>query len=191
MTESREYTPSALEVALVAWVRAALGATPPKVRIANQGNMRPALPYVEVELVSTRLAQTPSICVTTTAAPGGGYVERTSETLKGTVQISYRGNEAHALGRLVEQSIWNADVGALNDAAGLSVQETVSDLQNTPEVMSTHTEQRWLQDFGFVYRAVTESAEGVEVVERVIGTGDLYTETPGDGVEPIIDVTAP
>lgn len=191
MTEGRTYTPTPLEVALIHWVRAALGATPPTVRLANQGNPRPALPYVEVELVADRQAQTPTVVVTDRPAPGGGYIVETSESRTGTVQVSYRGNEALELGRRVARSLWDEDVSALNTLAGLSIQEELNDLMNVPETMSTHTEPRWVQDFMIMYCETTESDTGVGVVERVIGTGDLYVDTPGDGVPVEIDVTAP
>ena len=191
MTEGRTYTPTPLEVALIHWVRAALGATPPTVRLANQGNSRPALPYVEVELIADREEQTPTVVVTDRPAPGGGYIVETTELRSGTVQVSYRGNEALVLGRRVARSVWDSDVNALNDLAGLSVQDELNDLMSVPETMSTHTEPRWVQDFAIMYCETTESDTGAGVVERVIGTGDIYLDTPGDGIAVDVDVTAP
>lgn len=193
MSETRTYDPTAAEVAVVQWVREALRAfgLAGDVRIANQGNPRGRLPYVTIELSADRELETASVVATDTDAAGGGKVVEVREVRVATAQISCRGNLAYQQARAVAASLRVESVLEVNAGNGLAVQRELGPIQSVPEIMSTHTEPRRVQDFEIVYCETRELADGIGVVERVIGTGDIYQQNPGDGVTPIVDETAP
>jgi hypothetical protein len=193
--QGRTYIPTPLEDNLRKWIEAAL-ATDTQfadvlVGFGNQGNYRGQKPLVEIVVLTDEERETPREVLTGNVLTDGTYEACLVAPSAGTVQITSYGERSWLISKAISRSLWNQDVIQTNSSNGIEVQQAISPINNLPNPLSTTTEQRRQQDFQFAYTEVTTLAQGRKVLERAIVTGDIYIDTPGDGVDVDVDESWP
>lgn len=190
----RQYVPTTLEANLRKWVEAALAATTysaTPVAYANQGNVRGLKAFVEIEVLTDEELETPREEFTGVVFADGTVEMCQLAPSTGTVQVICYGENSWPIAKAISRSLWNPDVVQANSVNGIEVQQAISAIANLPNPLSTTTEQRRQQDFRFAYTDVTILEQGRKVLERAIVSGDIYTQTPGDGVDVDVDESWP
>lgn len=188
---NRTYITTSIEDRLVSWIVAALDAHPTvQVLMANQGGIKLRKPYVTIEILSDRAVNSREELTGNTLGDGSAEICEIASR-EGTVQILVVGEDSWTVARAIETSIKRQSVVQANSTAGLSIRESISPINNLPNPMSTINEQRRTQDFAFSYVDNTILDAGSELLEQAIVTGDLYTQTPGDGVTVNVDESWP
>lgn len=188
---NRTYITTSIEDRLVSWIVAALDAHPTvQVLMANQGGIKLRKPYVTIEILSDRAVNSREELTGNTLGDGSAEICEIASR-EGTVQILVVGEDSWTVARAIETSIKRQSVVQANSTTGLSIRESISPINNLPNPMSTINEQRRTQDFAFSYVDNTILDAGSELLEQAIVTGDLYTQTPGDGVTVNVDESWP
>lgn len=183
MAESRTYNPTTAESLLVGWIERVVDPTV-QVMIANQGNNRPTLPFVTVEVLTDRELEEANQCTGAETSPGF-YEVMTSEIRQGTATVRAYGRDAYAIMRAIDRSRHREDVAQDNSDAGIEIMDALTPITLLSQPMGTTTEQSRAQDYAFSYAELTTEDDSVQVVERVIGTGDILPDNLP------VDVTAP
>jgi hypothetical protein len=193
MTDSRTYQPTEIEQRLAAWLVASLDQFYGiEIAYQSQGHNRLERPFVTLQVLTDYAAQDPIEQVLDVLNDDGTYRVQISELRSGSVQVIAYGNNSWSVMRAVARSLRRQSVIDLNTSNGIDILMGLSPIQDIPEPMSTQTEPRRQQDFMFSYFDVTIYEDsGAGVIERVIATGDLYNQTPGDGVNPEVDESWP
>jgi hypothetical protein len=192
MSETRRYQPTTVEVNLRNWLVAALDGFPTvEVIYQNQGSVRVPRPFVTLQVLTDIQIQDPEQIVRDVQLPDGSYQVDTLERRQGSVQVIAHGSESWNIMRAVSRSLRRQTVLEVNRANGVEVLEELSGILDLPELMSTTTEPRRSQDYSFSYCELTTEVTGAGVLERAITSGDVYQDTPGDGVDPVADVSWP
>lgn len=197
--ESTQYTPTTLEVALRDWVVQALTVRGLEDGVAvaygNQGKVRPQKPLVTVTVLTDSEVETMREVLTGNQLTDGSWEVCQIESRGGTVQVMCFGLTSWTLAKAIAASMRNADIVSFNASNNpelkLQIQRELVPITNLPNPLSITTEQRRYQDFEFAYSEATILPDGRGVLERAIVSGDVYIDTPGDGVDVDVDESWP
>lgn len=197
--ESTQYIPTTLEVALRDWVVQALTVrglqNGVEILYGNQGKVRFEKPMVTVTVLTDSEVETLREVLTGNQLTDGTWEACQIESRGGTVQIVCFGATSWTLAKAIHASLRNADVVSFNASNNpelkLQVTRELVPISNLPNPQSVTTEQRRYQDFEFAYSEATILPEGRKVLERTIVSGDVYIDTPGDGVDVDVDESWP
>lgn len=197
--ESTQYIPTTLEVALRDWVVQALTARGLEDGVAvlygNQGKIRWGKPMVTVTILTDTETETMREVLTGNQLTDGTWEVCQVEGRQGTVQVVCFGLQSWPLAKAIHASLRNSEIVSFNasnnPALKLHLQQELVPITNLPNPQSVTTEQRRYQDFAFAYSEATILPDGRRVLERAIVSGDVYIDTPGDGVDVDVDESWP
>jgi len=196
MSESRNYVPSAVEVALRGWLLAATAEfTGVVVQYSHQGKPRNPAPLLVLHVIGDRrisdAIQYVLDEVIDTIDGVDQYRVRMLEQRTGTVQVMAYGNQRWPLMGAVALSLDTPFGKDATQTLGVEILDEISPAVSVPDMFGVGTEGRVMQDFRFAYGLQTDFTNGVPVLMRVIASGDAYQQTPGDGSLPVVDESWP
>lgn len=163
-------TPAAYEIALVAWVREALGLAQAKVGLAGQAANLPAEPHALVRVVAPPQPVGRADTTLTATTTDGGFVRKIRQVLEGTVSVDLCGEDHVAMVQRLRFAPQIPELRAFAAERGLVVAEVVGGI-NGSQLDDAAWRRRSILDFRF--RIAEGAEEAVPALATVTPTLDV------------------